>query len=385
MCKRFLSFFATFILTAMLFACGGGGGGGGGGSTTPSTGSTVTRLSGSPIPIQSTSYLNFKNVGLAQQTIPNSVKWDNARAWGDFSRSGNLDLFTATLTYDLTKPASQATASKFQFWKVMSDGSYVLDSTKLVSNNGCIHPRKALVNDFNGDSIPDIFVICHGYDGGTYPGEKNQVVLSQANGAYLIQEASTSVAFWHGGAALDVNGDGYKDVIAVSGGNSISTFLNNGNGQFSLEAAGRFPILSSGGYYSIEAIDVNKDGYQDILVGGHEMDGARTLVITNPGTNMFASANQTTVPSVINQGVVLDFVLTGSGSSANLWVLRTGSTSSTFYVGKSVQKVIVSTNSSSIALQVDSGNWASWIIPSTRSGRNFVSSDLLSDSIDIAY
>ena len=78
----------------------------------------------------------------------------------------------------------------------------------MVQINGCIHPRKAIVADFNGDGRPDIFVACHGYDATPFPGEANKVVLSQPNGTYVTSNASADVGFHHGAAAADLNGDG---------------------------------------------------------------------------------------------------------------------------------------------------------------------------------
>ena len=116
-------------LASLLEACGGGGSAGG-----------VQPLPKAPQMVQATSYLNFKNVGLTPRYLPT---FGDARAYGDFSGSGNLDLFMAELTYDSNRPLSQATPAVFRFWTMTSDGDYVPDGSRLSSSAGCIHPRKA--------------------------------------------------------------------------------------------------------------------------------------------------------------------------------------------------------------------------------------------------
>lgn len=369
------SFFVPLVL-CLLSACGGGGGGG----------SAGTRSSASPVAVQATSYLNFKNIGLSPQSVPSGVAGNGttARAYGDFTRTGNTDLITATLTYNPSLPIASATSSTLQYWKVMSDGTYAQDTTKLSSTAGCIHPRKALVADFNADGTPDVFLSCHGYDAGNYPGEKNKIILSQSNGTFLVADASNDIGYWHGATALDVNGDGAIDVVAVTGGNSLTTFINDGTGHFSIEAAGRFPTMSSGGYYSIEAADIDGDSKKDILLGGHEVNGATTSALINPGTYNFGAVVPTALPALAGQGVVLDFVVTGTGTNALVWVLRTGD-GNNFYVGKYIQKITFQTQASSVALQDTTGTWIPWIIPTTISGTNYISSDVSSANFKVSY
>lgn len=373
---------ATVILS-MLAGCGGGGGSSSAGA---SGNSSVTRLSGSPIPIQASSYLNFKNIGLQPENLPSNVSGNGttARAYGDFTRTGNIDVITATLTYDVNKPISMATPSELKYWKVMSDGSFVEDSSKLNSTAGCIHPRKALVADFNSDGTPDVFLSCHGYDAGSYSGEKNKIILSTSSGVFSVQDASAEIGYWHGATALDVNSDGAIDVVAVTGRNTFATFINDGTGKFSLEAPGRFPTLVSNGYYTIESFDIDSDGNKDILLGGHEFSGANTIVLVNPGNYNFSGVSPITLPPVSGKGVVLDFVVTNAGANASIWVLRTGDVDN-FYVGKYIQKVSWQNLNSSLVLQDQTGSWIPWIIPTVISSINYISSDLSSANFKFQY
>jgi hypothetical protein len=358
----------------VLAACGGGGGGVGGG------GGGGTRLTGPVISAQATSYLNFKNVGLSSTNLP---VFGDARAFGDFSKSGNLDLFTAELTYNVNLPLGQATPAIFKFWKVLSNGSYVEDSTKLTNQTGCIHPRKALVADFNGDSIPDIFVACHGYDNGAYPGEKSKLVVSQSNGTFVIQDA-LDIGYWHGATAFDVDGNGTIDLMLVDNNNAGrgSTYLNDGSGNFLVDAVSRFPAsIGSKGYYSIEAIDVNADGKQDLLLGGLEYSNSPTLLLINPGNSNFSAVTSMTLPTDATFGIVLDFTVTNAGPNPILWSLRTQQS----YSGYALQKTDVSTLSGSTVKSSTSGNWVRWVIPTILNNQKYISSDKSSDNFNYAY
>lgn len=313
-----------------------------------------------------TSYHNFKETGLVAQSIPTEVNWVAARAYGNFFGDGSVGLFTAKTTYNSSLPIAQATDSEFVFWRRQMDGSFVRDTTLLSSSaGGCLHPRKAIVADFNGDGRPDIFVAAHGYDANPFPGERCRVVLSQPGGTYIVADAASDVGFYHGAAAADVNNDGKVDVIAMRAGFSTQVvFLNQGNGTFVKEADGRLPtFIHHKNYYTVELADVDGDGIPDLIVGGHEWENALTRVYRNPGNYNFSSVTPTTIPAVSGEGVVLDFTVTGTGATRTLWMLRTSGGDGTFYQSRTIQKVQWSSQTSTLALHDRPASWMPWLIP----------------------
>lgn len=349
-------------LALALAGCGGGG---------------VGSPRSEPLEVQPSSYLNFKGVGLTPQNLPEAVAGNGTtRAFGDFAREGRLDLITATLTYSVVQPIASATPSSLRYWRKTNSG-YVEDSKRLRSASGCIHPRKSLVADFNGDSTPDVFLICHGYDAGAFPGEKNQLLLSQPDGSFSVSVATDDVGFWHGGTAFDINADGFVDVIAVTGGNTPTVWLNDGSGGFQTDTSARFAPMPGSGYYSLEAVDVDDDNDFDLILGGHETEGS-TAVLLNPGDGVFAQVVPTDLPSIAGWGVVLDFVATGDSGGTQLWVLRSQD-GSNFYQGKLIQKIQWPSLSSAIAIEDTNGAWLPWIIPTSLGSKPVIAPDVATD------
>jgi hypothetical protein len=351
----------------------------GGGSPTETLGSLpITETLGS-LPIKDTSYENFKEVGLTPQILPSSRSGvGTIRAFGDFSQSGRLDLFTATLTYWPPTTPEMATPSTFEIWRKQANGTFAKDSLLLQnSNNGCVHPRKALVADFNLDSRPDIFVVCHGFDASPFPGEKNKIVLSQNDGTYFIQDAATDVGFFHSGSAADLNYDGLPDVILTNNFDSASALilLNQGNGTFQREVGQRLPSSIGGkNYFTVELVDIDGDELLDIVLGGHEWEGADTVVFINPGDNFFDSVTPIVIPSVSNEGVVLDFAITNI-PVRTLWLLRTSGGDGTFYQSRVIQKVLWQNLFSTTPLIERPAQWFQWILPATVNAQSVITSE----------
>lgn len=334
--------------------------------------------------ISASSYANYKDIGLTPHTLPEGN--NSVRAYGDFTGDGRLDLFRAVLTYSTASPPSKATPSRFEFYTGLANGRYARNTVLLPRPAGGVHPRKAIVADFNGDGRPDIFVACHGYDAEPFPGERNKVVLSQPDGRYEVSDASSEVEFHHGASAADLNGDGKADVVVANNSDAgpACVFINDGTGHFTRESPNRLPASLRGGlYFSVELVDVDQDGWLDLLIGGHEFQGSGTCLFLNPGSNDFTSATRLELPRVPNEGVVLDFVVTGSGDSRAIWVLRTSGGDGTFYESRVVQRVAYPSLTSQIVLYQRPREWIPWLIPATVNRSLVVTSDNGADGVSI--
>jgi hypothetical protein len=137
--------------------------------------------------------------------------------------------------------------------------------------------------DVDGDSYDDIIIGAHGYDHGTgriyvYAGDGGGLKASPifvATGKGQGERYGFAV-----GTAGDVNGDGYSDVIVGAYG------VSEGRGQVYVYAGGpegldTRPAFTATGEVAGDwfgrsvgtAGDVNRDGYDDVIVGARNHDG----------------------------------------------------------------------------------------------------------------
>ena len=92
------------------------------------------------------------------------------------------------------------------------------------------------------------------------------------------------------------------------------------------------------------------------------------MVLINPGSNDFSAVTPTVLPSVANEAVVLDFLVTGTGAGRAVWVLRTSGGDGTFYQSRTVQRVAWPSLVSTVPLQQRPAQWIPWIIATTSAG-----------------
>lgn len=77
---------------------------------------------------------------------------------------------------------------------VYKNGDYIVDNSYFEEIPSMVHARKVLIGDFNGDKMPDIFIAGHGYDYPPFPGEYNQILLSN-NKKYKLKNLTEKVGF----------------------------------------------------------------------------------------------------------------------------------------------------------------------------------------------
>ena len=295
------------------------------------------------------SYKNSKELDFYSNDFPKDSFGYNplgadAQAFFYF-RNGNLGLVTAQNTYSIqTQTPDTATKNIITFWVRSKNGwtkSPVLVNYKVPT---CIHSRKILASDFNGDGSMDFAIMCHGYDASPFTGEMSTILLSQPDGSYNHEMISADVGFWHTGASEDFNGDGYSDIAMSnatqnqSSTNAISVYLNDGKGKFTKSNQFNIPLAINTQIFHLELVDIDGDDKFDIIAGGHEWN-TLTRIHLNNGNNKFDTTQKITIPSLPSAGVITDFVFSKTNNS--IYICRTGdgqNNGTVFYEGLWLQK-----------------------------------------------
>ena len=290
------------------------------------------------IPVQRTSYLNFKNNGQGQISLP---EYTHAMAYGDFFQDGSISLMMSPVRANPAIPSDINKTGLVYFYKRINNAWVDKTSEILTDAKGCVWPRKAISADFNGDGKPDIFLACHGFDAPPFAGEKQVLFLSQPDGKYK-RSLLDFTCYCHGATAGDFKGDGFADIIITdtSGQFQQPMYLrNNKDGTFtpskselSAEVGGfSFPdqtIKYAKPIYTVELVDVNGDGNPDLYVAGNEALRSGETEATRPDawtSRFYINTNNTftTTPVLLPIDTKLFTNLDVYFDSDVVWMLKT--------------------------------------------------------------
>jgi len=142
------------------------------------------------------------------------------------------------------------------------------------------HGTKLLVGDFNNDSLPDIFsnVAVDPPIGVSFPylNDNCHLVLNSKNGVFSVKEF-TDQGFWYTGCSGDIDNDGDLDIITFnfhSQANGIKSRImwNDGKANFTFDfnGIGDIPVVDQS-----ELVDVNTDGFLDLVINFHPNGATR--------------------------------------------------------------------------------------------------------------
>jgi hypothetical protein len=222
-----------------------------------------------------------------------------AVGYADFNRDGRENLLAAYVS-------GTAETTPIKMFLQNSRGELFEDDSLLPSPvPGTVHARKIVIADFNGDSIPDAFIADHGFDQPPFPGAKPVLLLSRGGRYEVKQIPGVPVGFHHSATAADIHGDGIPHIFVTDSTNGAFLLVNDGVGNFTMTRQG-IPLLRYG-YYTAEFIDVDDDGYYDLLVSGHEGDGAVTRIYWGDASGTFNTSRATRIPGDVDYAIVLDF------------------------------------------------------------------------------
>jgi hypothetical protein len=229
-------------------------------------------------------------------------------AQGDFDGDGDLDVF---VTYYKNPPIHRCPPNsrychlptKPRVFENDGRGIFSLNTPKFFADEipEIINARKVLTGDYNNDGKPDIFLATHGP--AVLPMERDtspMLLLSTENG-FVKSHDVDFVGYNHGAASGDIDNDGDLDIVVLDNAQGDPYILiNNGQGRFKRNF-NKIPSEVKGGAFTIELVDVDKDGYIDMLIGN-----PRLTVYWGSKSGSYTSSRKTHLPSISSDGNVVD-------------------------------------------------------------------------------
>lgn len=241
--------------------------------------------------------------------LPQSLKFHQggylARAFYDFDKDGDEDILMGNLSYSEELGKLLNTPKPLNY--ISNDGGVYVDksSTTLTGTPGLVHPRKTILGDFDKNGWMDAVIVGHGYDQPPFPGEKAKLLMNN-NGKFTASELGFEGSFYHSASSGDIDNDGDIDVFFTDTKGVSKFFINGGSGNFSYNAEIFPSSVSNINYFTSEIYDLNKDGYLDLIIGGHEHENAKTTVYWGSHLGKYLTTKSTVISQIPQFGVVID-------------------------------------------------------------------------------
>ena len=210
----------------------------------------------------------------------------------DYNGDGYMDLMHSGTDYKKSFDGIED-RSTIQFFKGNKYGYLSLDEENSSKFVGMIHSMKGVVNDFNGDGLPDVLFAGTGIHGnqdnpppadGSFNKEYPVMIINDKNNIFKeIRFTELSNNYDHSVASGDIDNDGDVDVVFVQSlfpllPNEFGSYehleygkilVNDGNANFTVRK-----IVGPAYYFrskiTMELYDIDKDGYLDLFLSGED-------------------------------------------------------------------------------------------------------------------
>jgi hypothetical protein len=204
--------------------------------------------------------------------LDNGVKGDvgGGQSYGDINNDGYQDIlvsFNSQLKWFINKKDNK---------HYNSDTTYITQSTR------GINAHKIVKSDVNNDGRADYIVF--GVDEaivGNYTGNFNVLVANTKGTFYVITIDNTRRLWFHNGAAGDLNGDGFVDVVTA-------TYVWYGDGKGNFTNTNFSTDKYAKAVIAYEILDMDSDGLNDIVLGTADQTyyptSRMTIVFNNKGS-----------------------------------------------------------------------------------------------------
>ena len=197
------------------------------------------------------------------------IEYPSDKVIFDYNNDGYMDFIHSDSDY-MSSYEGVIVRNYITFYLGDESGKLYLDNKNNNKYLGLIHGKKGIVSDVNGDGFLDVFFAGLGLENGNPRFEYPIALINNQNGEFTEHRLTDLVGYWHSVTSSDIDNDGKSEIILVSPNERESLILDYEDGF--IPTIFNIPREYSDGKFSQESIDINNDGYADIILGSDYED-----------------------------------------------------------------------------------------------------------------